>query len=148
MTTATVENLNSIMEFDHVIEVHADGTVTDAPNIRELWAPELTDDVLDMAAPGWSLMTGYSGQEGYSGPVMHNSEFIGGQLARDILNTPGYYVAIVSNYLPEACDECGADPNEGDDHKEECSEDGMVGSGETTTEGWAVAFEEPQGNAG
>lgn len=37
-------DLNSKMEFDHVIEVHADGTVTDCSNV---YAPELNDGELD-----------------------------------------------------------------------------------------------------
>jgi hypothetical protein len=127
--TVTPDTLNSVMEFDHVIEVHADGTVSDAPGIRELWAPELTNERLDMAAPGWSLLSGYTGQQG-GGNIMHNSEFIGGQLARDILAAPGYYVAIVANWLTE-------EDEEGEDVE-----------GSDTVEGWAVAFKEPQGNAG
>lgn len=48
-------NLNDRMEFDHVIQVHADGSVTDT---------------------------------------------VGG-LERDILATPGYYVALVAETYPE-----------------------------------------------
>ena len=85
-------DLNTQMEFDHVIEVHADGTVIDAPD--GIYAPELHDTQLE-SGTGWSLMNGYSGQYGYSGPGMHPSEFIGGGLERDIRATPGYYVALV-----------------------------------------------------
>lgn len=41
------------MEFDHVAEVHADGTVTDAPS--DLYAPEVYDD--DVSG-GWVLLKG------------------------------------------------------------------------------------------
>lgn len=96
----SMRTLSDIMDFDHVIQVHADGTVTDA---RGVYAPEAYDwgdelvadidtDALERA--GWSLMDGYSGQYSYSGPWMHASEYIGGRLERDILATPGYYVAI------------------------------------------------------
>lgn len=81
--------LNEVMQFDHVIRVHADGSVTDEPGIRE---PELHDSEV---SPGWTLLDGYSGQSGYSGPIMHASEFIGGGMARDILAEPGVYVALV-----------------------------------------------------
>jgi hypothetical protein len=84
--------LNDDMDFDHVIEVHADGSVTDA---RGVYAPELYDD--ELMGDGWELMDGYSGQDRYSGPIMHNSEFIGGQMEQDILANPGYYVALVNN---------------------------------------------------
>ena len=83
--------LNDIMEFDHVVEVRADGTVVDGPD--GVYAPGLHDGELD--GPGWVLLNGYSGQDRYSGPIMHSSEFIGGGMARDILSEPGLYVALV-----------------------------------------------------
>ena len=104
--------LNDLMEFDHVVRVNDDGTVTDdLPNERAYWAPTLCDDELDSAE--WSLMDGYSGQYRYSGPIMHASEFIGGQMERDILAQPGLYVTLV-NYF----------------------------SDDTEPEGWAVAYRE------
>jgi hypothetical protein len=107
-----MEKLNDIMEFDHVIRVHADGTITDEPGA---YAPSLFDGELD--SPGWAMMDGYSGQDRYAGPVMHASEFIGGQMERDIRETPGVYVAIAAYYSPEEGDE----------------------DGETVIDGWAVA---------
>lgn len=83
--------LSHVMEFDRVIRVHADGTVS-FPN--DIWAPELHDG--DLLGDEWGLLDGYSGQYRYSGPMMHQSEFIGGQMARDILERPGYYVALVN----------------------------------------------------
>lgn len=109
--------LNDVMEFDHVIRVHEDGTVTDAPSV---YAPEfyleadddgqISDESEEIARDGleingWSLLRGYTGQYSYSGPIMHASEFIGGKLARDILETPGYYVALVANVLTEDPDD-------------------------------------------
>jgi hypothetical protein len=109
---ATRDNLNSIMEFDHVIEVHADGSVTEP---RGIYAPELHDGEIE--GKEWSLITmGYTGQHGYRGPLMHDSESIRGHLADDILAAPGVYVA-VANYLDD-------------------SEGGNGGDG---VEGWAVA---------
>lgn len=96
-------DLNSIMEFDHVVQVHDDGTVTDAVNV---WAPESVyidvDDDGQQIGPdpldwqGWQLMKGYTGQYGAGGAatVMHPSEFVGGAMARNILETPGFYVAV------------------------------------------------------
>ena len=85
--------LNDRMEFDHVIEVLEDGSVIDRPDV---WAPELYDGELS-ARQGdtWSLLNGWSGQDRYPGPIMHQSEFIGGGMARWILETPGVYVALV-----------------------------------------------------
>jgi hypothetical protein len=132
------KSLNSRMEFDHVIEVHADGSVTDT----DLYAPGLYDG--EVQSDDWTLMDGYSGQHSYSGPVMHPSEYIGGRLERDILAQPGFYVALVSYISTEApehdcpwrrtnpaplgapfCDVC-------DDAQE----------AENDADGWAVAFKE------
>jgi hypothetical protein len=99
------------MEFDHVIEVHADGTITEPEGE---YGPELNDGRLE--GDGWELIThGYTGQHAYRGPIMHSSEFIGGRLEDDIRDRPGLYVAVVANYTPE----------DGDDD---------------TAGGWAVAF--------
>jgi len=81
--------LNDVMGFDHVIVIGEGGTVADAQGI---YAPELHDGEV---SPGWTLLNGYSGQDRYSGPIMHASEFIGGGMADDILSTPGVYVALV-----------------------------------------------------
>jgi len=120
--TAEVERhgLNYVMEFDHVVQVHAGGTVTDAPD--NLYAPEMTGDsatgIASLDSDDWA-MVGWSGQQG-GGHVMHNSEYIGGGLERLILKTPGYYVAVYCTWTPE------------DDADED----------EDTVEGWAVAYRE------
>lgn len=132
----TPDNLNAVMEFDHVIEVHADGTVSDAP--AGIYAPEgvydyLDDnagssDALDALGDGWELFTrGYSGQYGYNGPVMHESEYIGGRLARDILSEPGYYVALTVTGIH--ADNCTCDKDEF--HGDESDSDMY---------GWTVAY--------
>jgi hypothetical protein len=121
--------LSDIMEFDHVIRVNKDGRITDDIGTQALHAPELHDGEVDGSVLHdqkgrplkWDLMTGYTGQYGYRGPIMHSSEFIGGGLADDILATPGLYVALV-NY-------CSADDSEAVD-------DTDTG---TVAEGWAVA---------
>lgn len=142
--------LSRLMDFDHVVRVHADGSVTDAePGV---WAPELSPegrDVLTAAseADGWALLNGYSGQYGYRGPIMHPSEFIGGGMARDILARPGLYVALVAYGEPE-CEAC--------DLREECHHGCRQGSHDAACpveewpahtcdsdgepEGWAVAY--------
>ncbi len=117
MRTPTRDTLNGIMEFDHVIRVHVDGSVTDAP---EHFAPELNDGEV---SPGWRLLDGYSGQFRYSGPIMHPSEFIGGVMADDILASPGVYVALTDT--PTGC---------GD---EDC--DGQCENCDSDDYGWAVA---------
>lgn len=97
--------LSDRMEFDHVIQIHEDGSITDR---NDLYAPDLMDEAID--SDDWEFFsTGYTGQYGYNGPIMHNSEFIGGGLERDILSTPGVYVAVVASWTPGEED----DPEEG-----------------------------------
>ncbi len=92
--------LNDRMDFDHVIRVHGDGTVTDAfdANNRLTWAPESVDHERVDAGPtpdGWHFLAGFTGQYSYNGAMMHPSEYVGGGLERYILATPGLYVVIV-----------------------------------------------------
>lgn len=111
--TVTVDELSDVMEFDHVIRVHADGTVQDMMLTRApLYAPDVREDYpghIDPATMGdWAVLNGYSSQYGYSGPIMHESEYIGGRMAADILADPGYYVATVvygDNFDAEAGDD-------------------------------------------
>lgn len=137
MTTALrvdADNLNDVMTFGHVIEVMADGTVRDSDE----YGPEalyvsldedgqMTEDAPDMTWDWceWELLQGFTGQYGYNGPIMHPSEFIGGGLARYILENPGLYVAvIIDGLMPDA-------------------------DGEPEPVGWAVAYKpsEPEGEA-
>lgn len=92
------------------IEVHADGSITSTTGI---YAPEVYDEnvhpdglATHVDPDDWEFLNGYSGQDRYSGPVMHASESIGGRLERDILDTPGIYVAVVV--------ECLTDPDDPD----------------------------------
>ena len=98
----TPDTLNEAMDFDSVIYSHGDGTVSDAHTMRSpyvyiaeqedgTWVGEALDEP-------WELV------DGFSGPYMHASEYVGGGLARHILETAGYYVAVVVTPVP--LDEC------------------------------------------
>lgn len=132
------ETLNERMETGSVVEVHADGTVTAATG---QYAPSLWDDELDSS--DWQFFSaGYTGQYSYNGPIMHNSEYIGGRLERDILGQPGYYVAIESRYTHSA--DC-PQPQTGHEPNDTC--EGYEGD---YWEGWAVVFKpspESEGSA-
>jgi hypothetical protein len=119
------------MEFDHVITVSADGTITDST--QDFYGDvsmELVDadsgrwELRAELGDGWELLSGFSGQYGYSGPCMHPSEFIGGGLERHIRETPGHYVAVVvesdCGYTEDGCN----------------AEDGCY----CEPDGWAVAY--------
>lgn len=135
------ESLNNMMATGHVVRVHGDGTVTDAP--ERVYGPEGAYVHTEGAEPhldatGWELMTGYTGQYGYRGPVMHESEYIGGALERDIRERPGLYVVLAVDHLrvgETVCHGCGAP--EGEWCVDECDADR-----ESLTEGWVVAYRE------
>jgi hypothetical protein len=120
------DQLNAYMEFDHVIEVLPTGLVRPRADI---YAPSVCgeDGIEDDA---WQPLKGYSSQG--SGIInqaenwhMHDCESVGGQLARDILATPGIYVAVWITWDPGTCDE------DADEYGEE-----------PTIEGWCVLFQE------
>ncbi|MFY1620060.1 hypothetical protein [Micromonospora sp. WMMD736] len=130
------DNLNALMDFGHVIRVHPDGTVSEP---HDVWAPELNDDVLGEFAhiegqpTGWRLMNGYSGQWSYRGPVMHESESIGGRMALDILGQPGLYVSLLAS-TSEPVEDC--------EHCRAAGEGGPCDLHDIT--GWAVAYIEDE----
>lgn len=88
------DNLNSHVEFDSAFGVDVDGNIIDAP--VGTYAPRVensdTEDI-DIDSDEWEAFSvDYTGQYSYNGAVMHASEYLGGALAADILNTPGTYV--------------------------------------------------------
>ena len=108
-------DLSDLMDFDHVITVGRDGTISDG---NGLYAPEVYIDDGDPfwgAGNGWEVLRGFTGQQGYHGHVMHASEYIGGGLEDHIRQNPGNYAVV------EVRDEDGGFPD-GD------------------PVGWAVAF--------
>lgn len=113
-------SLSEILEFNHVVRINAAGHVSDADNAA--YAPEcFNPDANGTEVDGWHLITsGLTGQYGYSGPWLHDSEVIAGGVARHILehaadNGGGLYVSVYAAYS-------------GDDDDE------------PTIEGWAIAY--------
>lgn len=107
--TGRMQALDDIMGLtDPPVRVNPDGTLTETDDrAPESFASDGSDDETDIIEPakraGWDVLTGYSGQHTYNGPVMHASEYIGGGLARDILAEPGVYaVATVDDYDGES----------------------------------------------
>lgn len=98
------------VEFDCPFQVGHSGNIypsVDGVYAPEVWHDEVSDVLIgeegwEVSEEGWeAFSTGYTGQHGYSGPVMHASEYIGGRLADDILTTPGVYVVCAVEVLPE-----------------------------------------------
>lgn len=90
--------LNDLVEFDCPFRVAEDGKVETGP-LEGVYVPSVyhddeSDVVIDDAA-WWAWSAGYTGQWGYSGPVMHASEYLGGRMERDLLDDPGVYVVVV-----------------------------------------------------
>lgn len=95
------KTLNEIMEFDQVVYVVGGMAF---PYDGPVYAPEVCDE--QIYSDEWEFFsTGYTGQYGYNGPVMHQSEFIGGALERDILAEQGFYVAVLAYYTDEETEE-------------------------------------------
>lgn len=96
--------LSDILNFEHVIRVNDDATITDdtpgeyAPDLIQWEQPDGTW-VEELLSDSWELLTGFTGQYSYSGPMMHASETIGGGLALHIVTHPGFYVALVPSVL-------------------------------------------------
>lgn len=102
MRHARADTLNDIMEFDHVIEVHDDGSITHPGSLAPtLYEDENFESGYDLS-PGWELLNGFSRQDRYSGPIMHRSEYIGGGMESYIRETPGTYVALVAETLDDS----------------------------------------------
>lgn len=133
------KTLNEIMEFDHVIRVAEDGTISDAgmsvgstDAYFDLNVAQDGTDEFEMSA-GWELLKGFTGQYSYNGPVMHPSEYVGGGLERHILETPGYYVVL------EVSGRCDYDGSTDCDVEQGC---------DCEPAGWAIAYKplETEGN--
>lgn len=88
--------VNEILEFDHVVRVDADGEMQDTLlTTTPIYAPEvyIDGDITPVveSQQDWALVRGKSNQQGYSGPIMHPSEFISDTWGKEILSEPGYY---------------------------------------------------------
>lgn len=107
-STAVLErpSLNDAMEFDSAYYVTAQGTVEHADGE---YAPSFIDDECD--DPDWEPLSGFTGQHGYNGPVMHQSEYIGGALEQYMWDNPGTYAIVEATVTT---DEDGEDLGMGD----------------------------------
>lgn len=102
MTLVSPDELNRWVDFDSPFRVDIDGNVTTASGIH---APAVYhvegEREPEVDGTGWEFVDGYSGQHGYSGPVMHASEQLAGGIARDVLADPGVYVVTVVEDLDD-----------------------------------------------
>ena len=101
--------LNSQMEFGGAYTIDADGEVKSSSD----YPPSFIDDECD--GSGWTPVTGFSGQHGYSGPVMHPSEQLGGKMEDYVYENPGTYALVEAIYTT---DEDGNEQDWGSDMPE------------------------------
>lgn len=121
LEVVTAEDVNSKVEFDspfRIVGQLQDGrTVIENP-LANVYAPEVVlytdkdhngvgEEEIDNVAwnkpqKTWEAVNGYSGQQGYSGPTMHASEFLGGGMADDVVaDTGAVYVVVAVECLPD-----------------------------------------------
>lgn len=103
--------LNAVVEFDCPFRVWEDdeSDVTRVEdNVPGVYAPDVADvDGITTTEAAWSPLTGYTRQHGYRGAVLHPSEQLAGDLARDVLSSPGIYAVVE---VRDENDEYPADP--------------------------------------
>lgn len=150
LTGAEQGSLSRALNFDHVIWVGADRKLDEHPH-EHPYAPDVLDPDVNSTAidgyPNWELITaGLTGQYGYDGPWLHDSELIEGAVARRVLehaaeHDGGFYVAVYATYTCDECESAGLVWN--DDATEELPCPNIT-TGECepggTIEGWAIAY--------
>lgn len=109
----------SIGEFDVVFVVSENGAcradfTTYAPEVfvstdddGQILSVHEAEMIEDVRRQGWEMLTGWSGQWQYSGPIMHASEYFGGRLREHVLSVPGTYALVV------VTGDCDDDPDAG-----------------------------------
>ncbi|AWY03916.1 hypothetical protein SEA_NEDARYA_99 [Gordonia phage Nedarya] len=99
--------LNDLMSFGNVVYSDGEGSVTDEFD-DTVFGPEVvyvdlneegsvsSPETIEMSGYGdWELLQGFTGQYSYNGPIMHDSEYIGGRLEDHIRENRGYYAAVI-----------------------------------------------------
>lgn len=144
--------LNDIMEFDHPIRVNPDGTIDPDPRKSHPGTPYAPESVMQtrhdgqvddgdeeawiesIRRQGWEPERGWTGQHGYRGPVMHASEYVGGGLEDHIRETPGLWVVVSVECLPDE----DPDPDDEDHDPADCETCERRDCGDFEPAGWAV----------
>lgn len=102
-------NIDKETEMDSTFSIDENGSVVDSPN--SVYAPEVYsyEDGTIEGINGWEPVTGFSGQYGYSGPLMHPSEVMGGSnMEKYVRENPGTYALVQpsnGDYTPMAEDD-------------------------------------------
>jgi len=106
--------LNATIEWGCPFRTLAGGYIVDASGYFGCGGPLAPETVyvgdddpywLDNLPSEWGALQGYTGQYGYSGPIMHPSESLWGRIAEDIVAHPGVYVLVTVETYDEDDDE-------------------------------------------
>ena len=96
-------DMGTVFKIENGIAAVADPWSSDAPHAPEAHAsdPHHLDGM-----EGWTALEGASGQHGYDGPLMHDSEFVGAVLAGRILELgDGYVTCALVSVIDDETDE-------------------------------------------
>lgn len=112
---ASAEAIQAI-DFDHPFMILPNGNLAGAA--PHVYAPEVyLDDGPDEFAyemGPWTPLSGFTGQHGYNGPVMHASEYVGEGIASELRrlseDEAQTFVLCVVNVLPEDGEENDPEP--------------------------------------
>lgn len=138
----TAETLTHKVDFDSPFRVNEDGTISRGIGIyapEQIMGDEIDDKdrkklVYDFPGyPQWELISGFSGQDSYAGPVMHNSEYLGGGMAEYVLENPGVYCLLAVSWDPEEDQDA---PLCGECERHHCASESCP---EDYIEGWVLA---------
>lgn len=99
------------MGFGHVFQI-IDGLVDDSAIPSGEYAPDVyydDDNDTEIQGEGWQALTGWTGQHGYNGAVMHPSEYVGARMAEEMASMSTdeslLWTLVVVEVLPDEDDE-------------------------------------------
>lgn len=100
--------LNEQAHFYIPFQITEDGSYADShesPYVDDIYFEEGSIWRLEELPKGWWPVNGFSSQDGYSGPLMHASEQLAGEMEAWVRANPGHYVLINPNiYLEDEVD--------------------------------------------
>lgn len=89
--------LDNSIEFDTAFIVLPDGEYAETGEyVPSVYNDSETDVYVESSQ--WEALTGYTGQHGYSGAVLHPSEYFGGGLLKDVSEDIGGEYALTVVY--------------------------------------------------
>jgi hypothetical protein len=111
LTVADRDTLNTLIDFDSPFTIddsepanllRYDAAAPSVPSVYlyvDADGNGVGEEEID--GTGWAPVSGFSGQYGYRGPVMHASEQLGGGMADWVIENPGTYVVVAVECLSE-----------------------------------------------